>query len=141
MDRFCIRRSMFRGARAANTGKAILEPTRVLLVEIPNALQRIIEAAFVGDPAFTFVAEESDEPAEVAAAVDREGAGFVVVWAEQPELPWVFRRLLEERPRTKMLAVAGDGRENFLYLPLGQLSPRGLAAAIRSAVDSRRCDW
>jgi hypothetical protein len=32
-----------------------------------------------------------------------------------------------------MLAVAGDGRENFLYVPLGELSPQGLAEAVRTS--------
>ena len=95
-------------------------------------LEDIIRAAFGDDPAFVFVAEGSPEPVDVAAAIDREGAGFVILWGKKPEPPEVFRGLLEKRPLTKMLAVAGDGRENFLYVPLGELSPQGLAEAVRS---------
>jgi hypothetical protein len=84
------------------------------------------------------VTEESGERADVAAAVDRERAGFVIVWSAQPELPRVFRRLLDQRPLTKMLAVAADGRENSLYLPLGQLSPAELAKAVRCAIANGR---
>jgi len=115
-----------------------LEPTRVLLVDIPRLLESIITEAFAGDPAFTFVAEAAGEPAEVAAAVDREGAGLVVLWSARPELPAVFRRLLEDRPLTRMLALAADGRENFLYVPLGQLSPGRLVEALRCAASLGR---
>jgi hypothetical protein len=109
-----------------------LEPTRVLLVDIPRVLEEIIRAAFAQDRAFLFVAEESSQQVDVAAAIDREGAGFVIVWGRKPEPPEVFRRLLEQRPLTKMLALAGDGRENFLYVPLGELSPQTLADAVRT---------
>ena len=102
-------------------------------MDIPRVLEDIIRAAFRGDPDFVFVAEGSPEPVDVAAAIDREGAGFVILWGRKPEPPEVFRGLLEERPLTKMLAVAGDGRENFLYVPLGELSPQGLAEAVRTS--------
>jgi hypothetical protein len=111
---------------------AVLEPTRVLLVDIPRVLEEIIRAAFAGDRAFLFVSQESSQPVDVVAAIDREGAGFVILWGRKPEPPEVFRRMLEQRPLTKMLALAGDGRENFLYVPLGELSPQALADAVRA---------
>lgn len=88
---------------------------------MPRVLEDIIRAAFVDDPAFEFVTEGSTEPGDVAAAIAREGAGFVILWASRPEPPEVFRGLLEERPLTTMLTLAGDGRENFLYVPLGEV--------------------
>jgi hypothetical protein len=112
-------------------------PTRVLLVDIPGVLEEIIRAAFADDPAFVLVAEGSSEAVDVAAAIDREGAGFVILWGRRPEPPEVFRGLLEERPLTNMLALAGDGRANFLYAPLGELSPQGLAEAVRSTAAGR----
>ncbi len=105
---------------------------------MPRVLEDIIRATFADDPAFTFVAEGSSEPVDVAAAIDREGAGFVILWGRKPEPPEVFRGLLQERPLTKMLALAGDGRENFLYHPLGQLSPEELAEAVRSTAARER---
>ena len=98
-----------------------MEPTRLLLVDMPRVLEDIVRAAFADDPAFEFVTEGSTEPGDVAAAIAREGAGFVILWGSKPESPAVFRGLLEERPLTKMLALAGDGRENFLYVPLGEV--------------------
>jgi hypothetical protein len=115
-----------------------LEQTRVLLVDIPGVLEDIIRASFAGDRTFLFVSEESSEPVDVAAAIDREGAGFVILWGRKPEPPEVFRRLLEQRPLTKMLALAGDGRENFLYVPLGELSPQTLADAVRATAPRGR---
>jgi hypothetical protein len=109
-----------------------LKPIRVLLVDIPRVLEEIVRAAFAGDPEYVFVAEGSREPVDVVAAIDREGAGFVILWGRKPEPPEVFRGLLEKRPFTNMLALAGDGRENFLYVPLGELSPQGLSEAVRS---------
>jgi hypothetical protein len=116
----------------------VLEPTRVLLVDIPRVLEEIIRAAFSGDRSFIFVSEASSEPVDVvAAAIDREGAGFVILWGRKPEPPEFFRRMLEPRPLTKMLALAGDGRENFLYVPLGELSPHTLADAVRATTRGR----
>jgi hypothetical protein len=115
-----------------------LEPTRVLLVDIPRVLEEIIRAAFADDHDFILVAEGSSEPVDVAAAIDREGAGFVIVAGTRPERPEVFRHLLDEQPMTGMLALADYGRENFLYAPLGELSPHELAEAVRSTAARRR---
>jgi len=111
-----------------------LEPTRVLLYDIPRVLEDIIRVAFADEPAFTFVSEGASGPVDLVATIDREGAGFVILWSRRPELPDAFRRILEDRPLTKMLALAGDGRENFLYLPLGELSPDELAGAVKTSV-------
>jgi hypothetical protein len=46
-------------------------------------------------------------------------------------VPDVFCRLLHERPSVRVLAITDDGRETYLYLPLGELSPAGLLDAVR----------
>jgi hypothetical protein len=115
-----------------------LAQTRILLVDIPGVLAEIITAAFSRDSEFVFVSEGSTEPIDVVAAIDREGAGFVILWSNRPEPPEVFLSLLRARPRTKMLALANDGRENLLYLPLGELSPDQLADSVRSAATRGR---
>ena len=69
--------------------------------------------------------------------VASSGADFVIAGADYDFAE--VARVLDERPRLRVLAVAGHGREAFLYelrptrTPLGEVSPRAIVEAIRSA--------
>ncbi len=79
--------------------------------------------------------EGSDEA--IVATACRSGAHVVIVGEVSRRLYDVFDRLLDHRPRTRILSLTGDGQKAFLYrlrpelVELGELSPETLIAAIR----------
>ena len=88
-----------------------MEPIRIVLADMPRMLRETLE--------------EHD-------------ADFVITGADVLR-PDDVDALLEARPRMKVLAVVGDGRDAFLYelrpqkVPLGEVSPHTLLEAIRAA--------
>jgi DNA-binding NarL/FixJ family response regulator len=113
-----------------------VDRARVVLLELPRLLQEIVERAVGGQPDMEIVADLPTARtlpaalAEARADVVISGAGH-----DSAELS----DLLEERSRLKVLAVSNDGRDAVLYelrpvrTPLGELSPRTIVEAIRSA--------
>jgi len=75
-------------------------------------------------------------------AVDRSGAAFVIVSAETTGASEVCR-LLEERPRVKVFAIADGGRDGCLYelrpnlVLVGDLSRRTLARTVLEGARQR----
>jgi AmiR/NasT family two-component response regulator len=86
------------------------------------------------------VGELEADPAALDRASDTK-ADFVIVAVRDPELADVHLRLLEQRPRAKVLAVAGGEDEPSLWYlrphreMLGETSSETLLGAIR------RPDW
>ncbi len=76
-------------------------------------------------------------------AVDRKEPEVVIVGLQADEGPRRYDAVLCARPRLKLLALSGDGREGVLYElrphaePLGEISPQRLIDAIRLAVRAR----
>jgi DNA-binding NarL/FixJ family response regulator len=113
-----------------------LPPTRIALVDMPRILREIIEQAVADEPDMEIVEiEGSGVPLRQAVATAR--ADFVIAGADYDF--GEVARVLDERPRLRILAVAGDGREAFLYelrptrTPLGEVSPQTIVDAIRGA--------
>lgn len=119
-------------------------PTRIVLVDLPRMLREIIADAVVREPDMSLAGHVADGD-DLLATIDETDADVVIVGAEGFPAREV-RRLLGVRPTLKVLLVTGDGREAALYElrpheePLGELSPRTLVAAIRTAVQRDRVD-
>lgn len=118
-----------------------LQPIRVLIVDMPRMLHEIVHRSVdeCDDMLVVGSLHEHDEGVLVQQVEETEPE-VVVIGADHPDV--LAKRcpaLLENRAMTKLLAVADDGGETFLYelrparTPLGELSPTALLAAIRSA--------
>lgn len=103
---------------------------------MPRILRDIVVQAVADEPDLDVVVLEEHGTA-LRQAVESSEADFVIAGAD-----YDFRevaQVLEDRPRLRVLAVAGHGREAFLYelrptrTPLGEVSPRTIVEAIRSA--------
>ncbi len=101
---------------------------------MPRILREIIEQAVADEPDMEIV-EAGDVP--LGQAVESSMADFVIAGADYDF--GEVARALDVRPRLRVLAVSGDGREAFLYelrptrTPLGEVSPRRIVDAIRGA--------
>jgi DNA-binding NarL/FixJ family response regulator len=118
-----------------------LQPIRVLIVDMPRMLHEIVHRSVdeCDDMLVVGSLHDRDEGALVQ-HVEETGPEVVVIGADHPDVAaQSFPSLLANRAMTKLLAVADDGGETFLYelrparTPLGELSPTALLAAIRSA--------
>ena len=102
---------------------------------MPPILREIIERAVGGEPDLELV--QSGPERSLRAAVEASAAEFVISGADHDFAE--VARLLDERPRLRVLAVAGDGREAFLYelrptrTALGEVSQQAIVDAIRRA--------
>jgi hypothetical protein len=76
------------------------------------------------------VVGEMPEAVELETAVDRSGATLVILSGDDDagDDHW---DLLERRPSVRVLALTADGRR--ISMPLGELSPARLVAAVRGA--------
>jgi hypothetical protein len=114
-----------------------LATTRILLAALPQMLADIVSEVVAHEPDMQVVGavDDSSEIADAALAVD---ADFLVVGVTGGALPDACEALLELNPAARVLAVARDGRQSFLYRleprarPLGELDPGVLVSAIRS---------
>jgi DNA-binding NarL/FixJ family response regulator len=114
---------------------------RVLLnglpVAVADALERILRRQSDME-----VIGHVDDPIEVLLTATTARADVAILELHDDELPGIASHLLSERPQLRILAVSPDGRRAFLcelrpqVVPLGELSPEGLADAIRTAVHS-----
>jgi DNA-binding NarL/FixJ family response regulator len=81
------------------------------------------------------IVDETRNGDSLVDAVDRSGAAFVIVSADRVG-PAEVCRLLEERPRVKVFAIAGGGRDGCLYelrpnlVLVGDLSPKSLVQTV-----------
>jgi DNA-binding NarL/FixJ family response regulator len=113
-----------------------VEPSRIVLVDMPRILREIIERAVADEPDMEIVDSEAGNM-PLREAIEASEPDFVIAGADYDF--GEVARVLDERPRLRVLAVAGDGREAFLYelrptrTPLGEVSPRTIVEAIRGA--------
>jgi two-component system, NarL family, response regulator DesR len=118
-----------------------LERIRVLVAEIPQMLRDICTQV-VGEQPDMVVVGESSEGMELLMAVGRTGADIVVLGLHDSELSGIGSHLLDAYPHLKVLGLTADGRRAFLYklrpekVPIGEVSPQRLLAAIRVAMRS-----
>jgi DNA-binding NarL/FixJ family response regulator len=110
---------------------------RVLIVDMPRMLREIVRRSVEADGDFVVVGE-LDDMATVVEAAEHTDAQFVLADLGVTE-PAGVERLLEVLPQVKVLGIARDGRQGFLYelrpqrIPLGELSPETLLDVMRGA--------
>jgi hypothetical protein len=109
--------------------------TRILLIGLPRLLAEIVTELVGREPDLALVGAVELTPGVVSNA-DRLDADVAILGSHDESL---IASLVTERPRLKILALAGDSHEAWLYslgrerTPLGELSPEGLVAAVRRA--------
>jgi DNA-binding NarL/FixJ family response regulator len=113
-----------------------LEPTRIVLIDMPRLLREIVREAIADEPDLEVVAEH--DGVVDAHAIEREGADFVIVGSEAAAGGESVRSLVASRRRIRALEVHSDGRESVLYelrpyrIPLGEISSDTLLRTIRA---------
>jgi len=111
----------------------VLSKTCIAFIDMPRMLREIVDEALSTQRDVRLVDESSD--GSLVAAVDRSGAGFLIVSSESIG-PADVCRLLEERPKVKVFAIADGGRDGCLYelrpnlLLVGELSPENLVQTV-----------
>lgn len=105
---------------------------------MPQMLREIIRRRLARDGRFEIVGEYT-EHVSIDVVVDRSRADFVIVGDDVFESSSVRRRVLEEGPQVRVLAVRPDGGRTTLHqlraeeIELGELSPRRLAEVMAAA--------
>jgi DNA-binding NarL/FixJ family response regulator len=111
-----------------------VEPSKIVLVDLPRITREIIEQAVGAEPDMVIV-DGLAGGASLPDAVQRREPDFVISGRDY-EFAEVCA-ILDERPRLRVLAVLEDGREATLYelrptrTPLGEVSPQTIVEAIR----------
>jgi DNA-binding NarL/FixJ family response regulator len=111
---------------------------RVLLAEMPRMLIDIVKSIIASQLDFALAGEISGQERLLQAAIAKR-ADVIVVGALMTTETSDYRDLLYRRPRTKIIAIAADGRHALLHelqphvTPLDEVSPASLIAAIRGA--------
>ena len=111
-----------------------MPPTCVAFIEVPRMLREIVDDA-LSQRRDVRIVDEARNGDSLVDAVDRSGAAFVIVSADRVG-PAEVCRLLEERPRVKVFAIAGGGRDGCLYelrpnlVLVGDLSPKSLVQTV-----------
>jgi DNA-binding NarL/FixJ family response regulator len=111
-----------------------LPPTCVAFIEVPRMLREIVDDA-LSQRRDVRIVDETRNGDGLVDAVDRSGAAFVIVSADRVG-PAEVCRLLDERPRVKVFAIAGGGRDGCLYemrpnlVLVGDLSPKSLVQTV-----------
>jgi len=113
-----------------------MPPIRILLAETAAGLRAEVRNALVGQPDLIVVGDASGE---VEVLLQAERADVVIVGMSGTTLPPIAERLVGEYPRIGVLAIDIDREQGLLYqlrpqlAQIAQLTPAGLAAAIRLA--------
>jgi hypothetical protein len=99
-------------------------------------LMEIIKNIVVSQDDFDLAGEIVGRGGLLQAATDLQ-ADVIVLGAPAATEPEDYQDLLYGRPRLKIIAIAADGREAILHelqplvIPLGEVAPASLIAAIR----------
>ena len=113
-----------------------MDRIRVLPARLPGMILDMLARVAV-DQSDLEIIEEIGDGVELLVAVGQTHADVVVLGLRDSELPGICSHLLSEYPDLKILGVTADGRRGFLYelrpqrIPLGEISPEKLCAAIR----------
>jgi hypothetical protein len=112
-----------------------LERIRVLLAGLPRMLRDIVVDVVATQPDLEIVGEATNE----GAIADVSGPIEVLILASRGAAkPSRYSEHLYRRPQMRILAIVDESRRGFLFelqpvrLPLGELSPVTLLAAIRN---------
>lgn len=113
-----------------------------MLLHMPRMLRDLVREVVAGEPDLEVVGEIDDE-SQLRTTMARAKPDFVIVGGERAELSPRCRALFDERPRLKVLALAGQGESGVVWelaphrIPLGEMSPSVLLSAIRNASEWR----
>lgn len=110
-------------------GNVYLAPTRVLVIGQP-LLREIVRGTVADDPRVE-IAAELDAASDLGDVVRRTAADVVVADLDG-DPPATGMQLMREL-RVRVISVGRDGRESFLSIPLGEVSPRRLLEVIAAA--------
>jgi hypothetical protein len=127
---------MSRGTVLADNRRTVA-PTRIAFIDMPRMLREILDDALTSREDVSLV-DEARSGGGLVEAVDRSGAAFVIVSSESVG-PVEVCKLLHERPRVKVFAVADGGLDGCLYelrpnlVAVDELSARGLVQTILGA--------
>ena len=100
---------------------------------MPRMLREIVDEALSTRSDVRLVDENRED--SLVDAIDRSGAAFAIVSSESVG-PAEVCRLLAERPRVKVFAIADGGRDGCLYelrpnlVLVGELSPESLVQTV-----------
>lgn len=113
-----------------------MQPVQIMFFAMPQMLRELVRDSLADYRELSFAGSYATA-AELAPALERlDGGRYVLIGTNGLEDETV-RELLGRHPRAKLLVLAQDGRETFLYelrphrQPLGAVSPETLAAAVR----------
>ena len=111
-----------------------MEPTRILLIDMPRMLRETVRYVVACDPLLEVVAE-LDGVADFEAAARTYDPQVVITDPHGCDRA-AIARLLDARPRIRVLTIEDDGRRGVLHrlapeaLPLGDLSRERLLEAL-----------
>jgi DNA-binding NarL/FixJ family response regulator len=114
-----------------------LERTRIVLIDMPPLLRDVIRGALVPEPDLDVVGEH-DGPVDIRAAVEEDGADFVILGSGVASEESV-RALIEPARGVRALEVLSDGTQSVLYelrphrVALGEISTDTLLRTVRTA--------
>lgn len=114
--------------------------TRLLIADLPPLLGDIVRDALAGEGEVDVVGRGGES---LDAAVDATAPDVVLAQDHGPQLPDPYLRLMLTHPTLQLLTVSADGRHAALWRlaperrPLADVSPRGLAGALRDAARRR----
>jgi DNA-binding NarL/FixJ family response regulator len=121
-----------------------LERTRILLAGLPTLLEEIVIDILAGTEADDLELVGVAHGSSVARKVERLRPDVVIVGGDNRAM---VATLLERHPRLKVLAVATDARDSWLYalrperVQLGCLSAESLVAAVRPPTEREAHVW
>jgi hypothetical protein len=116
---------------------------RILLTDLSRLLREVVARMIAPYPDLEVVGPLSgrsdDDPGDgdgdgvdVIEAVRRTEPDVVVIGTGRSGFPALLPYLVESRSDVHVVALAGDGHHAYLCKPLGEVSPEGLLAAIRT---------
>jgi DNA-binding NarL/FixJ family response regulator len=114
--------------------------TRIAFVDMPRMLREIVDEAF-SKRRDVHMVDETRDGGGLVGAVDRSEAALVIVSSEAVG-PAEVCRLLADRPRVRVFAIADGGRDGCLYeqrpnlMLVDELSPSSLVQAVLDNVHS-----
>jgi DNA-binding NarL/FixJ family response regulator len=115
-------------------GEHWVEPTRILLIDMPRMLRETVRHVVGHDPQLLVVAE-LDRVADVEAAARTYDPQVIITDPRGCDRAAIVR-LLDAKPRIRVLTIEDDGRRGVLHrltpeaLPLGDLSRERLLEAL-----------
>jgi DNA-binding NarL/FixJ family response regulator len=113
-----------------------LNPTRILLLGMSTMLADLVRGIAQADPDVEIVGELAHDSALLTTSA-HTAPDVVIVALTDGDLPASCSSLLYSQPRVRVLGLAQRGRDGFVWemrphrVPLGEMSPRTLLAAIR----------